>query len=140
MSRIALVAIIISAFSLSECRKKEDEHTVPPVSVNININVNLAQYNDLNFIGGWVYLKGGYNGILAYRVSDDAINAYDRQAPYQVEQHCQIEMDSTGVTCSDPCSDSQWLINDGQVLRGPAPYPLKKYQTSFDGLNLNISN
>lgn len=140
MSRIALFAIIISAFSLSECRKSTDEHTVPLVSVNTDINVNLAQYNDLNFIGGWVYLNGGYNGIIACRVSNDVINAYDRQAPYEVANGCQVEVDSTGVICADPCSGSEWLLNDGQVLKGPAFYPLKQYQCTFDGLNLSIRN
>jgi len=140
VSRIALIAISLCAFSLSECRKSTDEHTVPSVSVNISINVNLAQYNNLNFIGGWVYLPGGYNGILAYRANNDVINAYDRQAPYKVADECQVVVDSTGVICVDPCSKSQWLINDGQVLKGPAFYPLKQYHTTFDGLNLSITN
>lgn len=125
---------------LSNCRKPNDEHTVPQVAVNIDIDVNLAQYNNLNFIGGWVYLDGGYNGILAYRATTDVIAAYDRQAPYKVSKHCQVIADSSGVTCTDTCSGSKWLLYDGQLVKGPSPYPLKQYITTFDGIRLSISN
>ena len=40
----------------------------------------------------------------------------------------------------DTCSGSEWLLLDGQVLKGPASYPLKEYQTVFDGTNLTITN
>ena len=126
---------------LSDCRKPDTQHFVPNVQVNEYISLNLPQYNDLNFISGWVYLNGGYNGLLAYRVSEDVINVYDRQAPYEVDDRCRISVDANNsTTCTDTCSGSQWLLLDGQVLKGPASYPLKQYQTSFDGNNLTISN
>lgn len=140
MFRFKLVTIIICAILLSECRERVDEHTVPETRVNIDIDVNLAQYNDLNFIGGWIYLNGGYNGIIAHRATFDVITAYDRQAPYMVADGCRISVDSNNVTCIDDCSGSEWLLYDGQVVKGPAVYPLKQYRTSFDGVRLNISN
>lgn len=140
MPRIIAVAIILCAVSLSNCRERTDEHTVPIVSVNVDIDVTLAQYNDLNFIGGWVYLNGGYNGLIAYRQSLETIKSYDRQAPYLVEDRCQVEVDSSGVSCTDPCSGSEWLLHDGQLLGGPAVYPLREYNTTFDGQRLSIRN
>lgn len=140
MSRIVSVAIIVCAFSLSNCREKTDEHTVPQVAVNIDIDITLAQYNNLNFIGGWVYLNGGYNGLLVYRATLEDMKAYDRQAPYKVADHCQVEVDSVGIACFDPCSGSEWLMHDGQLLTGPALYPLREYNASFDGRLLTIRN
>lgn len=125
---------------MSNCRKTADEHQVPQVSVNRTVAVNLAQYNDLNFIGGWVYMNGGYNGLLLYRANLEDIKAYDRQAPYEVSNGCQVTVDTGSVTCSDTCSGSQWLMLDGQIVDGPAIYPLKEYTTTFDGTTVNITN
>ena len=140
MKRLRLVTIIICTVLLSECRNRTDEHTVPNTRVNIDIDLNLAQYNDLNFIGGWIYLNGGYNGIIVHRSTVDVIAAYDRQAPYMVEDGCRVRVDSNNVTCTDDCSGSEWLLYDGQIVKGPAVYPLRQYQTSFDGVRLSIRN
>ena len=131
----------VCTFWLSDCRRPETQHNVPNVRVDLNISLNLPQYNNLNFINGWIYLNGGYNGLLAYRVNEDDINVYDRQAPYNVADKCRIYVDSnSSTTCTDTCSGSQWLLMDGQVLKGPATYSLKQYQTIFDGTNLTITN
>jgi hypothetical protein len=141
VNRLTAVLFIIGAVSLSNCRKTDSKDLVPNVQVNQNISTNLAQYNSLNFIGGWVYLSGGYNGLIAYRVDLDVIKVYDRQAPYNVLDGCQVMVDSNSTTsCVDTCSGSEWLLLDGQVIKGPAVYSLKAYQTSFDGSNLSITN
>ncbi|MEQ9188190.1 MAG: hypothetical protein RLP15_10690 [Cryomorphaceae bacterium] len=101
----------------------------------------MPQYNDLNFINGWVYLDGGYRGMIAYRVNLDEIKVYDRQAPYNVIDGCRVYVDSGNTTIGiDTCSGSQWLLLDGQVIKGPATYPLKEYLTTYDGSTLYISN
>lgn len=131
---------IVCALSLSNCKKADTQHTVPPVAINISIATNLAQYNNLNFVGGWVYLNGGYNGLLVYRATSEEFRAYDRQAPYVIKDLCQIFVDSNEVTVIDTCSGSRWLLLDGQIIEGPAFYPLKQYQTFYDGSTLTISN
>jgi nitrite reductase/ring-hydroxylating ferredoxin subunit len=128
------------ALSLSNCQRTPTEHLVPNVRVDIEISTNLPQYNNLNFINGWVYLDGGYNGIIAYRVNNDEIKAYDRQAPYNVGDKCRVLVDTGATYCTDTCSGSQWLLLDGQVLNGPAAQPLRAYQTTFDGSVLIITN
>lgn len=128
------------ALSLSNCQRTPSEHLVPNVRVDVELSTNLPQYNNLNFINGWVYLDEGYNGIIAYRVNNDEVKAYDRQASYNVREKCKVFVDTGSTYCTDTCSGSQWLLLDGQVLRGPASLPLREYQTSFDGSNLIITN
>jgi len=141
VNRLTVVIFIVCAVSLSDCRKPDSQHNVPNVQVNINISTNLPQYNTLNFINGWLYLNGGYNGLIAYRVNLDDIMVYDRQAPFNIIDDCRIMVDSNNTTIAvDTCSGSQWLLLDGQVIKGPASYPLKAYQTTFDGTNLFITN
>ncbi|GAB5539581.1 MAG: hypothetical protein Salg2KO_16840 [Salibacteraceae bacterium] len=138
--QIRLVLFSLCTLSLSECRERYEEHRVPNVAVNVDIDLNLAPYNDLNFIGGWVYLNGGYNGLIVHRSTQEVLAAYDRQAPYQIEDRCQIFVDTGGVTCTDECSDSQWLLFDGQLVKGPSALPLNQYITTFDGNRLSIRN
>lgn len=139
--RKTVLGIILCAVSLSNCQKEaEVQHRVPNVAVDLRLNLNLPQYNDLNFIGGWVYLNGGSLGIIAHRNGQDQFRAYDRHAPHNTAENCRVEVDSTGIVIFDPCSESEWLINDGQVLKGPANYPLVEYRTSYDGLTLRIFN
>lgn len=141
VNRLTAVIIIICTVSLSNCRRRDTQHFVPNVQVNRNISTNLPQYNDLNFINGWVYLDGGYNGLLAFRANLEEVKVYDRQAPYNVIDQCRIYVDTNNSNIAiDTCSGSEWFLLDGQVLKGPASYPLKEYQTVFDGTNLTITN
>ncbi len=141
MNRKITLIIILCAVWLSDCRKTDTNHQVPNVRVNEYIVLSLPQYNTLNFINGWVYLDGGYNGLIAFRVKEEEIKVYDRQAPYYVKDKCQVIVDSnSNVSCIDTCSGSQWLLLDGQILKGPASQPLRFYQTSFDGTHLSITN
>jgi hypothetical protein len=141
VNRKITLIIILCAVWLSDCRKTDTNHQVPNVRVNEYIVLSLPQYNTLNFINGWVYLDGGYNGLIAFRVTEEEIKVYDRQAPYYVKDKCQVIVDSnSNVSCIDTCSGSQWLLLDGQILKGPASQPLRFYQTSFDGTHLSITN
>ena len=141
MNRIITLKIILCAVSLSNCRKPEVNHQVPNVRVDEYIVLSLPQYNNLNFINGWLYLDGGYNGLLAFRSTEEEIKVFDRQAPYYVKEKCQVFVDSnSNVSCIDTCSGSEWLFLDGQILKGPATQPLRQYQTTFDGTHLTVRN
>jgi len=141
VKRIITLILIIWAVWLSNCRKSEVIHQVPNVRVDEYIVLSLPQYNNLNFINGWVYLDGGYNGLLAFRVTQEEIKVFDRQAPYYVREKCQVIVDSnSNVSCIDTCSGSEWLLLDGQILKGPASLPLREYQTTFDGTHLSVRN
>lgn len=135
---VALVLLLSSTWS---CGEKQAHDSIPEVSVNLYLDINSTMYIELNTIGGWVYLTGGYKGILVYRVSVDEFVAYDRGCPYDpFEAAARIVMDPSGLTCSDSNCTSQFGILDGSVIKGPATVPLKRYNTYFDGNTLSISN
>ena len=138
------VAVIISVFifSIIGCGGKEDHDSIPEVAVSLSIDVNSTMYIELNTIGGWVYLTGGYRGIIVYRVDVDEFVAYDRACPFDpYVKISRITMDPSGITCSDTAScDSKFGILDGSVIDGPATIPLKRYYTYYDGNMLTINN
>ncbi|HHZ63903.1 MAG TPA: hypothetical protein EYN38_03225 [Flavobacteriales bacterium] len=120
---------------------KKDEDVVPSVEVNIYIYTTDAEFADLNAVGGWIYLTGGAQGIVVYRLSQDEFMAYDRNCTYQPnESGAIIEVEPSGITAVDNSCGSKFLLTDGSVLEGPAPDILKRYQTSFDGNLLRIYN
>ena len=138
-SKLAFFLGVIWIVVGSGCKKEED--TVPNVAVNIYLQTTDPDFNDLNAVGGWIYLTGGSRGILVYRFSMEEFKAFDRHCTYDPSSTCGvISVDQSGIIAVDSCCNSKFLITDGSVLEGPASLPLKPYQTYFDGVSLRIYN
>lgn len=136
-----LLFLLTSIWLLSAVSCKKDNDTVPNISVNIVISTTDPHYNDLNAVGGWIYLNGGSRGIIVYRYSMDEFMAYDRHCTYVPLESCAIvEVDQSGIIAEDACCGSKFLLTDGSVIDGPASVPLKTYQTSFNGNDLSVYN
>lgn len=113
--------------------EKEEPH-VPNIATNISINLNLPSYNALQNPGGWLYLTGGSEGIIVYRLTDQDFVALDRHCPFNVVDHCRVSVDEeTNVTAVDyECCGSVFSILDGMVQAGEARRPLKKFNTLYN--------
>lgn len=135
-----MIIFLTIAFLLFSC-KKENQQTIPDVAVSFRIDPTSALYSDLNPIGGWVYVTGGYRGILLYHLSQDEFLAFDRACPYDYEKPAaQVEIESSGITLIDSCCLSRFIILDGSPFAGPARNSLKQYRTSYDGNYLYVFN
>jgi len=124
---------------LSQCKKNDDP--IPYVYVNFYVNLNAPQFYELTSVGGWVYVTGGFRGIVIYRNSIDEFSAYDRACPFKPSNECErIDVEATGVTAIDSCCGSRFLLIDGSVVNGPATISLKSYKTYLSGMSLQVSN
>lgn len=134
--KIAKIIPILLLTILLSC-KKDDNHPVPVVVVNEYININLPSYSSLLSVGGWAYINGGNKGIFVYRQSIDVFMAYDRMSPSVGGAECDpIYYDEdNGIILVDECTNSTFSAIDGGLLSGDAQYPLRGYNTSFDGIN-----
>ncbi len=138
-SRVAAPSLAL-ALLLPGCRKSQPGG-VPLVPVDIAINVNNPEYIDLAVPGGWLYLTGGSQGLIVYRVSNNEFRAMDRHCPYQASNLCRVSVDSSEVVARDQgCCGSAFLVTDGSVIQGPSALPLQRYNTSFNGTILRIYN
>jgi len=136
-----LVTVLIVLLVITGCSKEEPRNEIPVVAVNFFINPNSTEYLELNGAGGWVYLTGGYRGIIVYRKSDTEFMAFERACPYDWElTDARIEVDPSGLTAACPSCQSQFIMLDGTPFEGPTHYPLKQYQTQYDGNLLYIFN
>ncbi len=120
---------------------EENTSQIPQVPVNLYLNLNNPEYFDLQPVNGFVYEEGGYRGIVIFQRAQSDYVAYDRASPYDPTNDCaKIYVDQTRLIAVDSCSGSEFQMYDGSVVKGPAEYPLKMYQTSFDGSILYIYN
>jgi len=136
-----ILSVLFCGLLLFSFCKKEEHPTIPNVYVDFYVDVSSTIYIELNTIGGWVYLTGGYKGILVYRNSVEDFVAFERTCPYDPDDDdAIIEVESSGLTVIDSCCMSRYLIIDGSVVNGPSTIPLKQYRTTFDGNMLHVFN
>jgi Rieske Fe-S protein len=120
------------------------------VGVNEYLNLQLPSNQTLNYPGNYMIIGGGHRGIVVYHNIDDTYIAFDRTCSYKASDACsKLTPDSSGffLGCGSydaskvwiPCCDSRFQF-DGTITRGPAIYPLKRYNTSLDGSVLHIFN
>ena len=139
LNRFFIVIFILTIISVS-C-KKDTTTKVPNIAVNISIPIGSYVYRNLTTIGGWVYVTGGYKGIIIYRKDNETFMSYDRACPYHPTDNCSlIKVESSGLIAVDSCCGSRYYLSDGSVLKGPATVPLKSYYTTFDGNYITIAN
>jgi len=125
----------------SSCKKEEQAPEIPYVSFSLQLNPNGTEYIHLNTVNGWETVTGGYNGILIFRKSVDEFVAFERACPYDpLTKGAQIRVESSGITCYCPVCNSKFIMTDGTPYEGPSHFPLKQYQTVYDGALLYISN
>ena len=132
---------ILLIFFLFGCSKNENKSEIPVVMVNFSINPNSTEYIQLNSIPGWVYVTGGYHGIIIYRISVNDFMAFERACPYDWESsNARVEVDNSGIMAICPECKSKFILLDGSPSEGVSPYPLKQYSTTYDGNLLYVYN
>ena len=133
----ALIVLLV----ITGCSKEEKKNEIPVVAVSFVINPNSTEYLELNGVGGWVTVTGGYRGIIVYRKSISEFMAFERGCPYDWElTEARVDVEASGMTAICPSCKSKFILLDGTPFEGPTHYPLKQYQTQFDGNLLYISN
>jgi hypothetical protein len=149
-----LILLFLSVSSISSCKKDKNKDKVPLAFVNITIDPNSTIYQQLNIIGGWMYLDetDGVNspsrGIIVYRASTDQFMAYERTPPYKPDSCCtsantncsKLVVDSYFPFVMDTCTGSKYLILDGTPVESPSPVMLGIYYTEYYGQLLYIHN
>jgi nitrite reductase/ring-hydroxylating ferredoxin subunit len=131
---VGLVAI------LAGCGK-DNQSYIPNVRVNFQAPLTDPRLTRLNSAGGAVTINGqGVAGIIIYRTAGNSYVAFDRCSSYEPEKRCAVTIDDTGLTATDPCSGSKFLLSDGTPVKAPATRSLKAYSVYTTNNNLFVSN
>ena len=136
-----LFLLMLLVFLSPQCKKEKQPNEIPVVAVSIAIDPNSIQYIQLNAVNGSEYLTRGYRGILVFRASTNGFMAYERACPYDWSNaNARLVLDSSGITTVCPTCKSKFILTDGSPYSGPSQYPMKQYQTSYNGSTLYIYN
>ncbi|MBS7566008.1 hypothetical protein KHS38_16495 [Mucilaginibacter sp. Bleaf8] len=121
---------------------KGDQSYIPSVAVNFQAPLTDPRLNRLGSAGGAVIVNGyGVAGLIICRTPSGGWAAYDRCSSYQPEKRCAVNIDDTGLTATDPCSGSKFLLSDGSPVKAPATRSLRSYSIYIqNGLYLSVSN
>jgi hypothetical protein len=113
--------------------------------MDITINPNTTMYQEVNFVGGWMYLgeqDGAMppsRGIILYRLSTEQFMAYERTPPFKPDSCCNVNKTvCTSLVVDypfvlDTCTNSKYLILDGSPVSGPSTMTLSMYVTEYNG-------
>ena len=118
---------------------KAEYSLIREIGINFSIYPNTPEYQELNDVGGWVYITGGQDGIIVYRLSLDEFMAYDRM-PIITNDLCpdnHLIVDMPYIV--DECNSQQYNILNGYNLNGDGSH-VYWYQTEYDGTTLRIYN
>ena len=131
---------VLTLFIMSGCGEYVHP-TIPRRAVDFYIHLDDSRYQNLLNYGGYVYLTGGVNGLIVYRLTEDMFMCYDRACPYDwQDENAWIWVADDGLTLYCTKCGSRFNILDGSVVNGPAEYQLCKYNAYFDGFRVRIYN
>ena len=128
LQTLGLGAVTIAFIeSLPGCQKSD----LTPANVDFTINTTDTQYNALNQAGGYVYVN---NVIIA---NNDG--QYLALSKICTHAGCTVVYESQQNNFYCPCHGSIFNFN-GQVIMGPASYPLTQYTVDVNGTSLHVHN
>lgn len=130
----------MAIFAVS-CNSKPDNPNTPEVSLNFVIYPNTIEFQELNTVGGWMYITAPLPsyGIIIYRYHVDEFRAYERMAPNEPYACPNNRLIVEMPFVVDTCLDYKYSILDGSIIEGTG-YPLTQYFTQYDGTALRVYN
>lgn len=138
-NRLGLIVLVLSLLLIS-CNK-ERVCRVPMGDATCQIDPNSPLYSGINNCDGYVYLTGGYHGLVVVRLDWNTFAAYERTCP---ADSAKLEMDPAygNIVLTCPRCHSQFnTYADGCPLQGShTSCYLQQYNTHYDGSTLYISN
>ncbi|MBR8536585.1 Rieske 2Fe-2S domain-containing protein [Carboxylicivirga sediminis] len=141
---LTLLSICILTLS---CQKDSVE-IIPNVRFTAEINLDNPQYSGSN---PFIVLPGGTNqhvgikGVVVYELSRSDYYAFDLMCTHQHEKTTPyfVQIVKPGdivLKCPECGSEYNVAVEYGSVVKGPAKWPLKRYQTSVSNNILRIWN
>lgn len=152
MKRIYLSILMIALLGVGSCSKNPVNPEIIPATVQINIDPTSTFYQQLNTVGGWVYVKNGdlgayisssSRGVIIYRVGIDTYKAYDRippNSPNQCGSTTALVVGSNYPFAKDPCTGNLYQLLDGTLFKGTGKYSMVQYHAVYDGNQLHVYN
>ncbi len=140
LGKILLISLLLLIFL--QCENKEK--SVPTVHVYIEFN-NQLELLRLQTPFEFLYLTGGWGGIVLYSVDHSQIVAYDLACPHEAPDEIvrvKSRADYPSVLECPKCKTLYSIDSGGWPLdgSGPGTYSLRQYRVTNNGSRIIISN
>jgi nitrite reductase/ring-hydroxylating ferredoxin subunit len=156
-SKIRFFSTIFCFILLVSSCKNDKNDVIPDVTVSFSISINDPQFTTLNAFGNAALINkytnnlglraAGFdeNGIIIFSWIDYEYYAYDRTCPHDYAENnlsvpVNIDPENSMNAICPECGTNYSLSAGGTPAKGIGRYPLKNYKTSFDGVNIFVSN
>lgn len=138
------ILLTISFLNINSCSNRDDTVSCFPTSpISVSLNLNLAAYNNLNFVGGWIYVdeqQAGTRGLIVVRTGDNpaTFKVYDRNAPHVCpDNNTTLSVkDNISIVC--PKDNATWILLSGQPT-SVSSLPPKTYFWNYEASTKNLS-
>ncbi|MFA5417657.1 MAG: hypothetical protein WC341_04280 [Bacteroidales bacterium] len=153
---IALFFIILLIVGNFGCSKNNVNPNIPKVVINFTLDPNSTVFQELNTVGGWLYLDevpgwvipSASRGIIIYRMELNTFKAYERQPPNDPYKCCDDQMQNCSKLivgkyypfAADTCTNNMYSMYDGSLFQGEGRYPMIEYYAEYDGGLLHVYN
>ena len=144
---LALKPFLLLGFVLFfSCNKSKEFRNPYLVDVRFHreINLSLPSYNNLNFVGGSIFLNDiGINGVMVFNLNGSTFLAWEATCSNHLPENCS-KLTINGVLANCSCEDYQYSLATGQLLSPTEdlnpPRGLLFYQIQNYNGNLRVSN
>jgi hypothetical protein len=142
LKRVFLLSFFLLLINTGCKKAGGSTNGVPVVNVNLTIDINNTGYTSLKTANGWVYVSGGYDGILVYCETPGTFAAYDRGCPYDCQTNTAaiITVQSGNTTAKCPVCGTTYSLLTSDVISGPGTVALSPYVANFVTPNITIGN
>lgn len=131
--RILTLLISISLATIT-CRSADETvNCFPNSPISVMLNLNLPSYQNLNNVGGWVYVNeqgSGTRGLIVLR-TNGGFKVYDRNSPHlcPATETTLSVVDNIKLYCQ--ADKSEWILLTGEPIK-VAQIPPKIYPYQYD--------
>lgn len=141
-SCLLIILLIISSLNITKsCSSREETVSCfPDTSINVFLNLNLPAYQNLQNVGGWIYVNeqsSGTRGLVIVRTTN-GFKVYDRNAPHICPESSSTLVVDNSIKLTCPKDGAEWILLTGEPIK-IAQIPPKTYPSSYDAASNSLS-
>ena len=131
---LVLTLIISTLFITNSCSSRDETVSCfPDVNINVVLNLNLPAYQNLQTVGGWIYVdeqSSGTRGLIVVRTTN-GFKIYDRNAPHICPDGSTTLIVENSIKIVCPKDGAEWILLTGEPIKISQLAP-KTYSFTID--------
>lgn len=119
-SLLSISVVISMLFIVNSCSSRDDTvNCFPESNINVVLNLNLPAYQNLQTVGGWIYVdeqSSGTRGLIVVRTTN-GFKIYDRNAPHICPDNSTTLIVQNSIKIICPKDGAEWILLTGEPIK-----------------------